>query len=139
MKKRVFIIILILFSFLIVNANIICNDGSVSKSCRTCHKGCCSKHGGCSNNIQRIPRNNYTEPKESIPNNNVIQKTPKKEEKLANNNEVELKIGNENLDSQTNDFNDINISENNKQLSKKLQLLIQVLIRMINLIKIIKL
>ena len=62
-----------------------------------------------------------------------------KEEKLANNNEAELKIGNENLDSQTNDFNDINISENNKQLSKKLQLLIQVLIRMINLIKIIKL
>lgn len=99
MKKRAFIIILILFSFLIVNANIICNDGSVSKSCRTCHKGCCSKHGGCSNNIQRIPRNNYTEPKESIPNNNSIQKTPKREEKVANNNETELKIGNENLDS----------------------------------------
>lgn len=139
MKKRAFIIILILFSFLIVNANIICNDGSVSKSCRTCHKGCCSKHGGCSNNIQRIPRNNYTEPKESVPNSNAIQKTPKKEENVVNNNEAELKIGNENLDSQTNDFNDINISENNKQLSKKLQLLIQVLIRIINLIKIIKL
>jgi len=138
MKKRGFIIILILFSFLIVNANIICNDGTVSKTCRTCHKGCCSKHGGCSNNVQRIPRNNYTEPKESIPNNNSIQKTSKREEKVANNNETELKIGNENLDSQTNDFNDINISEHNKQLSKKLQLLIQVLIRMINLIKIMQ-
>lgn len=74
MKKRAFIIILILFSFLIVNANIICNDGSVSKSCKTCHRGCCSRHGGCSNNVQRIPRNNYTEPKESIQNNNVVEK-----------------------------------------------------------------
>ena len=74
MKKRAFIIILILFSFLIVNANIICNDGSVSKSCKTCHKGCCSKHGGCSNNVKRMPRNNYTEPKESIQNNNVVEK-----------------------------------------------------------------
>lgn len=31
-----------------VNANIICNDGSVSPSCGSCHKGCCSRHGGCS-------------------------------------------------------------------------------------------
>ena len=31
-----------------VKANIICNDGTTSPSCSTCHKGCCSKHGGCS-------------------------------------------------------------------------------------------
>ena len=31
-----------------VNANIICNDGTVSRSCGTCHQGCCSRHGGCS-------------------------------------------------------------------------------------------
>ena len=74
MKKRAFIIILILFSFLIVNANIICNDGSVSKSCKPCHRGCCWRHGGCSNNVKRMPRNNYTEPKESIPNNNAVEK-----------------------------------------------------------------
>ena len=89
MKKRVFIIILILFSFLIVNANIICNDGSVSKSCKTCHRGCCSRHGGCSNNVQRITRNNYTKPKESIPNNNAVEKNsqPKQENtKIINTN-----------------------------------------------------
>lgn len=32
----------------IVSANIVCNDGTISPSCTDCHKGCCSKHGGCS-------------------------------------------------------------------------------------------
>ena len=95
MKKRVFIIILILFSFFIVNANIICNDGSVSKSCKTCHRGCCSRHGGCSNNVQRIPRNNYTEPKESIPNNNES----KVEEKNSQPKQENTKIINTNSNS----------------------------------------
>lgn len=31
-----------------VNANIVCNDGTVSPSCADCHRGCCSHHGGCS-------------------------------------------------------------------------------------------
>ena len=30
-------------------ANIVCNDGEISPTCTTCHKGCCSKHKGCSN------------------------------------------------------------------------------------------
>ncbi len=33
-----------------VKANIMCNDGTVSKSCTDCHSGCCSYHGGCANN-----------------------------------------------------------------------------------------
>ena len=103
MKKRAFIIILILFSFLIVNANIICNDGSVSKSCKTCHRGCCSRHGGCSNNVQRSTRNNYTEPKESIQNNNAVEK---------NNNES--KVEEKNSQPKQENTKIININSNSK-------------------------
>lgn len=104
MKKRAFIIILILFSFLIVNANIICNDGSVSKSCKTCHRGCCSRHGGCSNNVQRMPRNNYTEPKESVSNDNVVEKNndeSKVEEKNSQPKQENTKIINTNSNSKS--------------------------------------
>lgn len=38
------LIVLIPFN---VKANIMCNDGSVSKTCKDCHSGCCSHHGGC--------------------------------------------------------------------------------------------
>lgn len=27
--------------------NIICNDGSISRTCKDCHQGCCSGHLGC--------------------------------------------------------------------------------------------
>ena len=40
-------LVFILFSYSEVNANIICNDGTVSASCVDCHQGCCSRHGGC--------------------------------------------------------------------------------------------
>lgn len=33
-----------------VNANIMCNDGTISASCTDCHTGCCSRHGGCTDN-----------------------------------------------------------------------------------------
>ena len=48
--KKIMKIILIIFllSPMVVNANIICNDGSISDSCLDCHRGCCSHHGGCS-------------------------------------------------------------------------------------------
>ena len=35
---------------MIVRANIVCNDGSISPTCQDCHRGCCSHHGGCSSN-----------------------------------------------------------------------------------------
>jgi len=39
---------MIIFLPIVVNANIVCNDGTVSPSCGDCHRGCCSHHGGCS-------------------------------------------------------------------------------------------
>ena len=51
MKKRIIILVIVLFLLfpIITKANIICNDGTVSSSCQDCHKGCCSRHGGCTN------------------------------------------------------------------------------------------
>ena len=48
--KRSVVLFLVLVGFYptVVKANIVCNDGTTSPSCSTCHKGCCSKHGGCS-------------------------------------------------------------------------------------------
>ncbi len=40
-------LVLFLFLPLVVNANIMCNDGTRSPSCQDCHQGCCSHHGGC--------------------------------------------------------------------------------------------
>lgn len=37
----------IIFMPIYVEANIECNDGTISKSCVDCHRGCCSHHGGC--------------------------------------------------------------------------------------------
>ena len=51
MKKMFFIIGTLLLIYPInASANIICNDGTVSASCTDCHTGCCSRHGGCTNN-----------------------------------------------------------------------------------------
>ena len=48
MKKYIkTILLLVIFIPLSVNANIMCNDGTVSPSCADCHRGCCSHHGGC--------------------------------------------------------------------------------------------
>lgn len=48
MKKVVKLIILfIVLVPTVVNANIRCNDGTISPSCGDCHRGCCSHHGGC--------------------------------------------------------------------------------------------
>lgn len=63
-----------MFLPIVVNANIVCNDGTISPSCGDCHKGCCSSHGGCSNSSSSSSssestnsnNNNYT-------NNNVIE------------------------------------------------------------------
>lgn len=46
MKIETFILLLSFCIFL----NITCNDGTISKTCSTCHQGCCSSHGGCTNN-----------------------------------------------------------------------------------------
>ncbi len=55
MKKRLIYVIMVLLMIvpIHINANIICNDGSVSKTCRDCHQGCCSHHGGCASSGSR--------------------------------------------------------------------------------------
>ena len=61
--KRIINILCIVFLFFLplkVNANIICNDGTRSKSCTVCSKGCCSRHGGCNNNSS-YSGNNYSD------------------------------------------------------------------------------
>ena len=46
--SKVLFIFLTIFMFIPkVNANVICHDGTESKSCKTCEVGCCSNHGGC--------------------------------------------------------------------------------------------
>ena len=47
--KVIEFVILIMLLPIVVNANIVCNDGTISPSCGDCHKGCCSSHGGCPN------------------------------------------------------------------------------------------
>ncbi len=48
--NKLFIPIIILLMIpSIVNANIMCNDGTKSPTCENCHQGCCSYHGGCAN------------------------------------------------------------------------------------------
>ena len=27
--------------------SLVCNDGTLSPTCDSCHSGCCSRHGGC--------------------------------------------------------------------------------------------
>ena len=46
--KKIFLIICMFIFPIFVNAGIVCNDGTVSRSCNDCHRGCCSRHGGCS-------------------------------------------------------------------------------------------
>lgn len=46
--KKIFLIICMFIFPVFVNAGIVCNDGTVSRTCNDCHRGCCSRHGGCS-------------------------------------------------------------------------------------------
>lgn len=49
-KMLLFICLIFLIAPVMVKANIMCNDGTISKSCTDCHPGCYSYHGGCANN-----------------------------------------------------------------------------------------
>lgn len=51
MKRMLMICIFVsIFFYSNVTANIVCNDGTVSKTCTDCHRGCCSGHDGCTDN-----------------------------------------------------------------------------------------
>ena len=49
-KSKLKLVIVLLLIPLTVYANIECNDGTISPSCSDCHTGCCSRHGGCTDN-----------------------------------------------------------------------------------------
>ena len=52
LRRKICAIIIASIAFCIcinVKANVICNDGTESKSCVDCHQGCCRGHDGCSN------------------------------------------------------------------------------------------
>ena len=88
-KYKLLIVSLLLFSFGVnrVNANIICNDGTVSKSCSTCSKGCCSRHGGCSNDTI-----DYTPPSNNSGTNNNNKIVDDKKEEVKEEPKIEEKI-----------------------------------------------
>ncbi len=65
-------VLTIIFIPNIVSANIICNDGTRSPSCTDCHKGCCSKHGGCSSSSSS---SSSSSKKSSTPSTSTNKKT----------------------------------------------------------------
>ena len=58
---------IIMFSYTDVYANIMCRDGTVSKTCTDCHSGCCSRHGGCAS------ESSYSSSNSSSRNNSYIR------------------------------------------------------------------
>lgn len=85
-KKMIILVIILLLIFPIsINANIICNDGTISNSCQDCHKGCCSRHGGCTNNPNSKSNNKKNKTKKSK------SKTSSNSKKTSNTNQDENK------------------------------------------------
>lgn len=82
MKKRLIYVIIVLLMIvpIYVKANIICNDGTVSATCMDCHKGCCSKHGGCTAN----PTNNNSTNKNSNKSNSGSNNNSSSNNRIAN-------------------------------------------------------
>lgn len=78
MKKIMLIIVtcILLFSPLKVNANITCNDGTISPTCTDCYQGCCSGHGGCTSNPNHYSNKYHdtdNDQKTSQNDNNYVQ------------------------------------------------------------------
>lgn len=130
MKKQfcyVFIIFVLLMSFLptVVNANIVCNDGTVSPSCADCHRGCCSHHGGCSSGSKNTSSStnktssssNKTNSSSKNSNKVTQQPTIKKEPKS---NDVSLKTVS--IDSEKIDISD---SMSYKTTNKKVDIYVK--------------
>ena len=75
-RKLLFIIVFIMIIIPIpVYANIICNDGTVSKSCTDCHQGCCSRHGGCSKSRKSKSISDSESDSDNYYKNNFYNKT----------------------------------------------------------------
>ena len=106
-KERIRLIIitsLVLTTLLLpmnIKANIICNDGTTSPSCSDCHRGCCSKHGGCTNN----PNNGGRDYSQA--SNNYVQETPQEPAIDSEVTQESVEPQQENLD----EYNEENIEE----------------------------
>lgn len=81
-KICVFIIALLFLIPIQVSAYITCNDGTTSPSCSDCHRGCCSRHGGCSSSSS--PSSTSSSSNNSYSNNNNNAITVPKENSVSN-------------------------------------------------------
>ena len=83
-----------------VSANIICNDGTVSKTCSVCSRGCCSRHGGCSNSSSTTAttpkkttnKKNTTTTQKKQTTTNSSNKTTTNNSGIINNSKENVKI-----------------------------------------------
>ena len=57
-----FFLFILLLLPIVINANVLCGDGTTSDKCSVCGHGCCSHHGGCVGPIEDDQQNNPTEP-----------------------------------------------------------------------------
>jgi len=95
MKRRILTFFLFLLFFpLIVKANIVCNDGTVSATCGDCHQGCCSRHGGCTNNPGSS--GNYGTKKSSGSSSSRSSSSKSNKKKNSNDNSKNNKNGGDN-------------------------------------------
>lgn len=81
-RKVLFIFVLLVPVY--VHANIICNDGTISKTCTSCGPGCCSKHLGCTKSKSNTTTKKKTSNKTS--NKVVSNKTSNKTKSNITNN-----------------------------------------------------
>lgn len=75
MKKAVIKVLLIALLFIFptfVYANIMCNDGTTSPTCTDCHRGCCSRHGGCATDYTPPANNEPSQPSEPEPDEEPV-------------------------------------------------------------------
>ena len=79
-------VLLMMFLPIVVNANIVCNDGTISPSCGDCHKGCCSSHGGCSNSSSSSSSTNV---ETNTNNSSSSESTNSNNNNYTNNNVIE--------------------------------------------------
>lgn len=74
MKKYILLILIVMFfiNTQLVFANIMCNDGTESPTCTSCHQGCCSWHGGCASNNSNNSINNSDNSSIKSDNSSII-------------------------------------------------------------------
>ena len=94
-SKNIFKILVLLFLLfpLMVNANIMCNDGTESPSCQSCHQGCCSWHGGCARNTDENEFVDSAEEEEVDLEDYINEDSEEKEEEIIDIKNKNTKIG----------------------------------------------